>query len=169
MEDERDKRAREIAAHLDSMGTEGLMTEQEIGEFQELIKLFEQKYLETFMQEHPDFPSRAAVWFSHLYDHGPFPRDVTEPEQITIPCTLKEFQLWEFSTAVALAGFGCSHRMIGAFLKRDKTTIGKYLDPIEAVIMAPLEPAEKEERVVEVTGEICDKIRIRTARETAKL
>ncbi len=169
MEDERDKRAREIAAHLDSMGTEGLMTEQEIGEFAELIKLFEQKYLETFMQEHPDFPSRAAVWFSHLYDHGPFPRDVTEPEQITIPCTLKEFQLWEFSTAVALAGFGCSHRMIAAFLKRDKTTIGKYLDPIEAVIMAPLDKEEKEERVVEVTGEICDKIRIRTARETAKL
>lgn len=168
MEDERDERARGILAHIRSGGDEDCpMTEQEIREFAELIKLYEQKYLETFMQEHPDFPSRAAVWFSKLYD-GPVPK-VTEIEQLTIPCPLKEFQLWEFQTAYMLAGFGCSHRMIGAFLERDKTTIGRYIDPLIAVIMSPLDKEEKEERVIKITGEICDKIRIRTAREAAKL
>jgi len=141
----KDSRAKALLESLDAMPQDGGdMTPDEIVKLVELVKIYERLYLDSFVKEHDDFPAKAAMAFMDQYTIEKLPA-VMDIESLTIPTTLKEFQLLEFQTAILLKGCGCSERLIAEFLGRNRETVHKYVAPVTKAL-EDSQQLDKEER-----------------------
>jgi len=148
-------RAQELLQYLDAMPPEGVMNNEGIEKILELVRIYERCYLDDFIKKHPDdFPAKAAMAFTGLYEKG-LPA-VTDLESLTIPTNLKNFQIMEFKTAMILKGSGCSERLIADFLGRNRETVRKYLTPLNKAVEDSLQlsPTERDAVVLPVINNI---------------
>jgi hypothetical protein len=121
----------------------------------ELVRIYERLYLDDFIKMHPDFPAKAAMAFTSLYEKEELPA-VTDLEALSIPTNKKDFQIMEFKTAMILKGSGCSERLIAEFLGRNRETVRKYLTPLNKAIEDSLQlsPSERDAVVLPVINNI---------------
>lgn len=155
----REPRTKELLQYLDAMPNDGMMNKEGIEKILELVRIYDRLYLEDFIQSHPDFPAKAAMGFTDLYEKENLPA-VTDLEALTIPTNLKDFQILEFKTAMILKGCGCSERTIADFLGRNRETVRKYLTPLNKAIEDSLElsVAERDAVVLPVINNIIEKL-----------
>lgn len=163
---QQDPRVSKLVERLQSAPGEGAMSREEIENWMELVKIFERKYLDSFLENHPDFPAKAATRFLSMYDIGPFPPGINDLEEISIPCQMPHFVEWEFRVSLILSASGCSERMISEFLHRDRGTVRKYLEPVQRVaeLWNTLDEEERKKQMAAVIENIIEDFTKRRAK-----